>query len=133
MEFTKRYDESSPQPLKNSDNFPPSGGFNAAPGKKKPTFKFTPYTPEKKEEFLRETDALLQDDGYYEDDAYSSSSSDDDEYEYDSGEDEDYYYNEREDYRGVDELHPSYQSAFFKEDSPIGKFIAERNEAYAQK
>ena len=98
----------------------------------KPTFKFTPYTPEKKEEFLKETDALLVGDGYYyeDEDGTQYIYDDDDEYYYDEDyDDEDYYSDSEDDYQ----LHPSYQSAFFKPDSPIGRFIQERNDAYKEK
>ena len=41
-------------------------------------------------------------------------------------EDDDYYYGE-ESYDSDDDPHPSYQSGFFKEGSPIGRFMADRN------
>ena len=56
------------------------------------------------------------------------------EYEYVDYGDEEYYYDEEDDYEDqAEDLYPQYQSSFFSPDSPITRFMAERNQAHSQK
>jgi len=61
----------------------------------------------------------------------------DDEYEYGDedqwGDEDDQYYDEEEDEEEEDLPHPKHQASFFNPDSPIGRFMAERNQAFKSK
>ena len=94
--------------------------------------------------------SALQDDQYYyygdegeEDGFYGDEDGYDYYYDEDGGDENfmDYYYDEEDDEywdemdygpEDYEQLHPSHQSSFFKPDSPIARFIEERNQAYEE-